>query len=226
MAAIPYQPPPRWTAILIGMSLLSAGCVPYKPTVSLERSPHTIPASVAIQPLRDATPPDDRDNLAEHSISQTGTLEGELSALVTQALEADFSATGLFRSIGTRERDPDLILTGTIHRFYGQATVLSWLIPGAGWTVNAVASPSQAWQGEVDLELTLTRPDGRVLGTYRGRARYDEIASYDHHYWAMPLYPAHARLNQAFSEAVQDVREQILRDRGMLTGGLGRDAHP
>jgi hypothetical protein len=195
----------------------------YKPALSLEKSPHTIPASVAVLTLRDASPPDDKEDLAEGTVSQTKSLEGALATMVTQAIIADFSATGVFRSIragraSQKDGDhPDLILSGTIHRFYGQATIPSWLmIPGVGWAVNAFASPAQEWQGAVDLELTVTRPDGQVIGSYRGHATYQEIAEHDSRYWSAPLYPAHARLNQAFTEAVQQIRDQILRDRDRL----------
>ncbi len=134
---------------------------------------------------------------------------------------ADFSATAVFQSIRKGEDHPDLILSGTIHRFYGQATIPSWLlIPGLGWAVNTFASPVQEWQGTVDLELTLARPNGQIVGTYRGHAVYQEIADHDSRYWSMPLYPAHVRLNRAFTEAVQQIREQILRDRDLLTASL------
>lgn len=207
--------------LLLSLTLFVTACVPYKPTLLLEKSPHTIVASVSVQTLRDASPPDDKENLAEGTVSQTGSMEGDLSALVTQAIVADFSATSLFRSISNREAHPDLVLTGTIHRFYGQATIPSWfVIPGVAWAVNALASPGQAWQGEVDLELILARPNGQVLGTYRGRAVYQEIAEPDSRYWSMPLYPAHARLNRAFTEAVQQIQEQILRDRDLLRASL------
>lgn len=206
--------------LVASISLLSA-CMPYKPTLALEKSPHTIPASVSVQVLRDASPPDDKEDLAEGTVSQTGSMEGDLSALVTQALVADFSATGIFRSIRKGGDHSDLILSGTIHRFYGQATIPSWLmIPGVGWAVNAFASPVQAWQGEVDLELTLARPNGQVVGTYRGQAAYQEIADHDSRYWSMPLYPAHVRLNRAFTEAVGQIRDHILRDRELLLAGL------
>jgi len=212
----------RLSAFLVGcLALFFTACVPYKPTLALEKSPHTIPASVSVQLLRDASPPDDKEDLAEGTVSQTGSMEGDLSALVTQAIVADFSATGVFRSIRKGGDHSDLILSGTIHRFYGQATIPSWLmIPGVGWAVNAFASPAQEWQGAVDLELTVTRPDGQVVGTYRGRAAYQEIAEHDSRYWSAPLYPAHARLNLAFTEAVQQIRDQILRDRDRLVASI------
>src|SRR3990167_4095440 len=124
----------RVSAVLVGcVALLLSACMPYKPALALEKSPHTIPASVSVQLLRDASPPDDKEDLAEGTVSQTGSMEGDLSALVTQALVADFSATGIFRSIRKGGDHSDLILSGTIHRFYGQATIPSWLmIPGVG----------------------------------------------------------------------------------------------
>ncbi|TAJ24062.1 MAG: hypothetical protein EPO64_10000 [Nitrospirae bacterium] len=214
-----------WQAVvfLAGCTFLLTSCMPYKPTLSLERSPHTISASVAVQVLRDASPPDDKEDFAEGTVSQTGSMEGDLSALLTQAIVADFSATAVFRSIRKNEAHPDLILSGTIHRFYGQATIPSWLlIPGVGWAANALVSPAQSWQGEVDLEMTLATSAGRVLGTYRGRAAYQEIAGHDSRYWSMPLYPAHVRLNRAFTEAVGQIREQIVRDRDLLLASLQR----
>jgi hypothetical protein len=78
----------------------------------------------------------------------------------------------------------------------------------------------QEWQGAVDLELILARPNGQVVGIYRGHATYQEIADHDSRYWSMPLYPAHVRLNRAFTEAVQQIRDQILRDRDRLAASI------
>ncbi len=212
----------RGLVLLTGCAaLLFTACLPYKPTLFLEKNFDTIPASVSVEALRDASPPDDKEHVAEGVVSQTGLMEGDLSALVTQALVAGFSATSLFRSISNREAHPDLVLTGTIHRFYGQATVPSWfVIPGVAWAVNAFASPEQEWLGEVDLELTLAKPTGEALGTYRGHTTYREMAESDSRYWSTPLYPAHARLNRAFTDAVQQIQEQILRDRELLRASL------
>jgi hypothetical protein len=212
------------SALLVGcVTLLYSACVPYKPTLHLEDSPHTIPAKVYLEPLRDASPPGDKEDASEQSLSQTSAhlMEGDLTTLVTQAILADFRATSVFQSISPQRENPDLILSGTIHRFYGQVSLPSWLlIPGVKLAVQAFWGIVQGWEGDVDLELTLARSDGQVLSTYRGQARYQEIAQLDHRFWSVPLYPAHARLNLAFTDAVSQIREQMLRDRDVLMAAL------
>ena len=85
-------------------------------------------------------------------------------------------------------------------------------------------TPFQQWEGEVDLELVLATPEGTVLGTYRGQADYSQVEGRDHHSWSMPLYPAHARLNRAFTEAVEQIRDQIFGDREKLLAAISRQA--
>jgi len=212
------------SVLLVGcVMLLCSGCVPYKPTLHLEESPHTIPAKVYLEPLRDASPPGDKEDASGQSLSQTSAdlMEGDLTTLVTRAILTDFRATSVFQSISPERENPDLVLSGTIHRFYGQVALPSWLlIPGVKLAVQAFWGIVQGWEGDVDLELTLARSDGQVLSTYRGQAHYQEIAQHDHRFWSVPLYPAHARLNRAFTDAVSQIREQMLRDRDVLMAGL------
>lgn len=203
-----------------GLLLLSA-CLPYKPTLKLEPTFQTIPASVRVRPLVDASPPEDRQAASDWSLAQTSgeVMEGDLSALVTKALIADFSATGVFQAIHRNQSSPDLILSGKIRRFYGEVSLPSWLrLPGLSWMAHAYWVPFQEWEGEVDLEISLAAADGTVLETYRGRADYAEVATREGVYWSMPLYPAHARLNRAFTEAVEQIRDQIFRDRALFLG--------
>lgn len=210
--------------MIVGCAVfLASACVPYTPTLFLEPSPVTIPARVQVRTLDDVSPQDDREHATAHSFSQTSTdsLEENLDTLVTRAILADFSATSVFKSVASSERRPDLILSGTIYRFSGDVTLPSWtMIPGVAWAINAFWSPVQERHGIVDLELTLATPDGEILGRYRGCGQYAEVGGYDHHYWSMPVYPAHRRLNQLFTTAVQDIRDQILDDREFLTAAV------
>src|SRR6185503_16486790 len=105
-------------------ALVVSACVPYKPMLFLDPSPMTIPAKVRVETLRDTSPQDDKEHASSHSFSQTSadSLEEDLSTLVTRAIVADFSTTSVFRSVANTERSPDLILSGTIHRFYGEVT--------------------------------------------------------------------------------------------------------
>ena len=210
--------------LTIGCTLLSASaCVPYKPTLFLDPSPVTIPAKVQVRTLNDVSPQDDKEHATAHSFSQTSTdsLEENLDTLVTKAILADFSATSVFKSVANSEREPDLILSGTIYRFSGDVTLPSWtMIPGVAWAISAFWAPAQERHGIVDLEVTLARPNGEIVGRYRGCGQYAEVAGYDHHYWSMPVYPAHRRLNQLFTTAVQDIRDQILDDREVLVAAV------
>lgn len=205
--------------------LLTACAIPYKPTLKMEATFNTIPAKVLVRPLVDASPPDDKQNSSEAGLSQTGpgSMEGDLSVLVTKAIVADFSATGVFQTLHRNQQGPDLILSGTIHRFYGEVSTPSWLhVPWMSWAAHAYWVPFQQWEGEVDIELVLSTPDGKVLGAYRGQADYSQLEGRDHHYWSMPLYPAHARLNRAFTEAVEQIRDQIFGDRAKLLAAIQR----
>ncbi|MFM8551191.1 MAG: hypothetical protein ACKOCD_02595, partial [Nitrospiraceae bacterium] len=202
---------------------LTACSIPYKPTLKMEASFHTIPARVLVQPLKDASPPDDKEDSTGASFSQTSarSMEGDLSTLVTKALVADLSATGVFQTLHRNQTNPDLVLSGTIHRFYGQVSIPSWLhVSWMNWATHAAWVPFQEWEGEVDVEVVLSTPGGAVLGTYRGQADYSQVEGRDHHYWSMPLYPAHARLNRAFTEAVEQIRDQMFLDRDKLLAAI------
>lgn len=210
---------------LAGLLIGSAACVPYKPTLKLAHTFQTIPAAVQVQPFRDATPPEDKEPASAWSLAQTSprVMEGDLGALVTKALIADFSATSVFRAIHGHQSSPDLILSGTIRRFYGEVSLPSWLrLPGMSWMAHAYWVPFQEWEGEVELEISLATADGRLIGTYRGHADYAEVAAREGVYWSMPLYPAHVRLNRAFTEAVEQIRDHMFRDRALLLAGIGK----
>ncbi len=209
---------PMLLAAVVVVTLLP-GCVPYKPTLFLENSPETIPAKVLVLPIQDASPPEDKASFTEHSLSQTSpdSLEDGLSTLVTRAVVADFSATSVFRSTGATERHPDLILSGIIHRFYGEVTLPSWAkIPGVAWAASAFWSPMQERHGEVDLEFTVSTPEGEIIARYRACEKYGEVAGFQRSYWSMPVYPAHLRLNRTFTNTVRRIRDQMLKDRARL----------
>ena len=67
--------------------------------------------------------------------------------------------------------------------------------------------------GLVDLEISIERPDGTVLGTYRGQSNFSKgYNMYQNAALALPT-----RLNKAFSESIAQIREQILKDEGKLS---------
>ena len=219
----------RWSLVL-----LLGGCSAtlYKPTLHLEETRETLGVTVFQEPLRDLTPPDDRLPSGTHRLVFTAPdlVEGDLPALVARAIRSDFSATSVFSYFASTREQADLILTGTLYRFFGEITLPAWqLVPGMRTAVDTLFNSGEQWQGEVNVELTLTTRDGRRVGVYHGQSRYQETAQTSANAWSAPLYPAHARLNRAFTEAMVQIREQLFQDRDLIARQArdrGRPAPP
>jgi hypothetical protein len=200
------------------IAFLATGCTPinYKPAVSLGTSPQTIKANVKLETFIDQSPQDDKGSKAfGMSACEPGTLEGELAADVTDAVLTDFNNNQVFENVKKRfENEPDLVIKGTIHRFYGKfgPTPVMWItIPI--YTIWLFGVPIMGDDGLVDLEISIERPDGTVLGTYRGQSKFSKgYNMYQNAALALPT-----RLNKAFSESIAQIREQILRDEGKLS---------
>ncbi len=163
-------------AMIAGISFLAAGCASdkYKPAVSLGMSPQTIKASVKLEPFIDQSPESDKKVIN----SATVTLEGELASDVTDAVLADFNNNRVFESVKKQsENQPDLVMKGTIHRFYGKVTPagVGWLIIPPLQLFWLTGLPISKDYGQVDLEISLDRPDGTVLGRYHGQSEYFKI---------------------------------------------------
>jgi len=204
---------------LLAISLLATGCasISYKPSVSLGTSPQTIKASVKIETFADQSPAEDKETKAFGvSACEPTTLQGELAPDITDAILTDFENNMVFETIKKRfdTQQPDLVMTGTIHRFYGVSApnAVFWLTIPID-TIWLLGIPILHNQGAVDLDVTLTRPDGTVIGTYRGKADFSE--SYSMYHDAQLSVPT--QLNNAFSQSVAQIREQILKDSEKLT---------
>jgi len=203
-------------AVPLGLLLLQlAACSQYVPRVTLEESPQTIPARVQLQPLVDASM-DGSQHLpqagpdGDGAITDPAYLDGPLAELVTRAILKDFRTNGVFDAIGRNTSYPDLVLFGEIHRFQEQVRSPRWLaIPVVNLLVMLFAAPVESHAVDVDLELVLAYPDGVRLGQYRGQSQFTQkISVYDPEIWNEEGH----RLNLAFTEAVRQIREQMLED--------------
>ena len=210
-------------AWLLGAGLLTllnaCSATLYKPTLHLEDVRESLAVIVFQEPLRDLSPPDDHVPMSDHRVVITAPnrVEGELPILVARAIRSDFSATSVFSYFASVREQADLILTGTIYRFVGEVALPLWsLVPGLKAFVAQFFRATEQWQGEVNLELTLSTRDGRLVGVYHGQSRYQETASAGADAWSVPLYPAHARLNQAFTEVLVQIRTQLFQDRELI----------
>ena len=208
------------TVLLVGLTI---GCasISYKPSLSLGTSPSSVHARVQMNQLADASPPDEKETkFAGFAATEPGTLAGDLATEVTNALLTDFSNNQVFDTIQKRMTNPDLVMNGTIHRFYAQSG-----INALGWStvwmdfIWLFGLPIQSQYGAVDIELTLQRPDGTTLGSYHGKSKFSESFSM---YTNIQLAIG-TRLNKAFDEAVGQIRSQLMNDADKLAART--DAH-
>ena len=208
----------------LGLLLLQLeACSYYFPRVTLEESPQTIPARVQLHALVDASMAESQHSpqAGDGTITDPAYQDEPLADLVTTAILKDFRKNGVFDAIGRNTSSPDLVLQGEIHRFQERVRSPRWLaIPLVNLLVMLFAAPVESHAVDVELELMLAYPDGTPLGQYRGQSQFtQEISVYDPEVWNAEGH----RLNLAFTEAVRQIREQMLADEKLMKASW-RDA--
>lgn len=197
--------------------LIFTGCVAtqYRPALTTHLSPHTIPARVRIDQFEDLSPANERKRKAlATSATAPGSLDGDLTQGVVNALLTDFEINQVFSSIQKTPSDNvDLVLKGKIHRFYGHAgaSYLTWLTLPVDllWYLNL---PVFRNRGVVEIEIDAFTPDGNKLGNYRGRSQF----SIWHGPYTHSFHGIGAKLNRAFSQCILEIRAQMLKDAAKL----------
>jgi hypothetical protein len=189
---------------------------PFTPTVKLPESPKTIEARVKLEAFATRIPVSNPD-LKRGRDEVTHSMEGEqLTKLVQQAILADFRTNSVFSNVRVDEEQPELLIRGVIHEFaehhtqpwYGRIPLVGNLI-GAGEQV----------EGGVKLDLILSTPRGELIGTYQGQSVYRQANDTDSDKEKeRRLVPPGDRLNRAFSEAVRQIRSQMLADQKLVSG--------
>lgn len=204
-----------WLGSLVLLVVSGCASISYKPSLSLGSSPSTVRARVQINQFKDASPPEEKGKkFAGFSATEPGTLAGDLATEVTNAVLIDFSNNQVFETIQKRMDKPDLILNGTIHRFYGQTGInalgLSTILVDVIWLFGL---PIQSQYGAVDLEVSFQLPNGTPVATYRGKSEFsDSFSMYTNVALAIGT-----RLNKAFDDAAGQIRSQIVADANKLT---------
>lgn len=212
--------------VVLAAPILVVGCVNvrYKPDLTLGVSPVTIGAKLQIARLVDARPPSDRERgfFVEISCTDPLTMEGDLEVGVTNAILADFRDNQVFAAVARRIDDPDLILEGKIRRFTGQ-TRLNWfgiatapihyLSQQTFWYIGV---PVQYTWGAVDLEISLRKPDGTIVGSYASGRGFEWDHSFYNAQWAKYSLPG--QVNRAFGEVVQEIRDKLVANQAALEG--------
>lgn len=172
-------------------------------------------AKAKIETFIDESPAEDKSRRAGGtSATEHGTLAGDLATEVTNAILDDFSKNQVFEVIKKKIDDPDIIIKGKIRRFYGKAgpNALFWFtIPvDILWLLGL---PVMSDEGEVDLEISVYRPDGFLLGTYSGKSEFSGIYTM----YTNVTFGIGTRLNKAFDEVLRKIREKILTDESKFT---------
>jgi len=122
-----------------------------------------------------------------------------------------------------RTDDPDLVLSGTIRRFGGWSHLHPLgILATAAIFPPLLGVPVYVSDTEVDLELTLARPDGAPVATYASQQRRRKWSSL----YTNPLFGIGSKLNEDLSAAVADMRQQMLADRERLLRGIRDRADP
>jgi len=197
------------STVSLALVLLASGCAHrYEPDVSLLESPDTVDATVEVHSLQTA-----RDLLSGHEsfgviAPKVKTASGkELTGQVEHALIEELSATHVFRHLTPYDPQPDLILSGRINKFYEHYRPQLWTYaPGAGMVARILRVNTYVASGEADLTVVLLKPSGEPVKEYTGRSSFRET------FTPTGEMPPGERLNRAFSEAVKQIRDQILED--------------
>lgn len=200
--------------VVFALALFLSACtaISYRPALSLGPSPVRIPRKIRVETFVDRSPSEDKSKrIGGSSATEPDSLTGDLGTEVTNAVTADFLANGVFAEVGKHIEEPDAVMTGEIKRFYGRAGLSS-----VGWItlpINPIwflGVPMQSTEGEVDLEVSIRRLDGTLLGKYSGRSQFsDWYTMYNN-----SIYGVGTALNRSFTHAMQQIRDQIIADKG------------
>lgn len=135
-----------------------------------------------------------------------------LTKQVEQALLNSFDQAGVFSKLVTFDPHPDLVLTARINSLHEHYRPQIWTkLPYAGTIATVLDLKTHVSSGEADLTVFLLTSSGKLVGTYRGSSSFNERFN-----TTGEMSPG-TRLNQALSEAVQEIQGQILGDARLRT---------
>lgn len=199
--------------------LLCAGCEKtYAPALVLPASDRTIDAVVEFHPLHTSTGLRfGRDTFGVLAEDVDTPPPSQLTEQISTALEESLASDHTFGRLVAFDPDPDLILTGRIDTFYEHDRPRVWTyIPQAETVARLFRMNTYVSSGGVDLTMFLMRPTGELVGQYHSRRTFDETYRPN-----SDMLPG-ARLNRAFSEAMQHIRDKMVADPQLRNVRLSR----
>jgi hypothetical protein len=195
-----------------------SGCspsAPYRPSVSLGKSPVMIRAKARVEPFADLSPAEGK--MWDAITSDTPRVVEPWSTMyltrhITDAVVSDFSANNVFQEVGQNVNDPDIVIKGEVNGFRGKTkrNTLGWLTfpVEAMAPVSLLGIPVTASVGSVNITLKVYRRDGTLIGAYNGEGKFAE----SHSVYGGTSSAMRDRLDRAFTEAIEKIRTQLIAD--------------
>ena len=202
--------PPGMLILMLAAAI--AGCsTTYTPQLSLPppSMDQSIDAAAELHPL--VISEDVRTGHSKYGVvaeDYTNPPPSKMSEAVTAEILNEFTASRVFRRISTYDPNADLILTGRIERFFVHDRRKLWAyVPFSRKVANFFGANTYMGSGEVHIIMKLLNPSGEQLNTYVGHAKFEEDFTPNDE--TEPGW----KLHRAFSEAVKQIREEMLADR-------------
>jgi hypothetical protein len=135
----------------------------------------------------------------------------KMSKAITAEILNEFSANGVFRQISLYDPHPDYVLTGRVDRFFEHDRRKLWTyVPYySDKLANLFRLNTYMSSGEVEVTMMLLKPSGELVGTYVGHSKFEEDFTPNDE-----IKPG-GRLNRAFSEALTQIRDEMLADTNL-----------
>lgn len=193
--------------------LLITGCAKrYSPVIQLDPSPKTIPITAEIHPFTESS--EMKVPGRPYGVVASGVepaMPGQLAGPITNAVMEDFRTNHVVEQIDTYLEHPDVVIAGTITKFYESYKPKVWAtLPGAKTVAKLIQADTYTSKAEAELRLVVLNAFGEVVGTYRGYGTTtDDFVPTGHH-------PPGTRLNWALGEAIRQVREALLHDENIV----------
>lgn len=220
----------KFLVFLLGLTCLLQGCVAphkYKPTVistpaqqSEPSNSNTIPLAVRVVKLVDVSPADDKEDgwlySSGWSVTSPERLNGDLTGLLTEAIAVDLRSNGVFKNVVQDDQREHLRLEGKIHRFYQRREHYLWALC-CGLLGALLPFPLMKEEGEVDIELTLSYPNGSLIKSYRGKSRFLKRCNFYESRCMESYNSSPAKyLDEAFGEFMYQIRQGLILDKALI----------
>ncbi len=221
-----------YTLAVVSIFTVSCSTISYSPKLTLDVSPKTIQKSVQVEKFIDSSPLEDKQNpFLGLSVTNQESLSGELNLEVTNAIISDFSVNAVFSSISRKLEKPDYLMKGEIIKFNGKSTLnnyakASYVMALAAFIIAPIAAEPLVYLGtiplftwylgipisnntsEISIVIKLYDKNNLLVGTYQNDISSRKSSNmYNNRSLAVP-----SMTNKLFSEAIQNIRMQIIQD--------------